>query len=63
MLSCPNCASETKVSRSFDDGKTVSRVRECKRCGFKFRTTELIDSEFISLLNVIAKLYDEEMQE
>lgn len=63
MLACPKCGADTRVLRSFDDERTVVRLRECKRCGNVFMTTEMINAEVISIMEVLAKLHDQQMQE
>lgn len=46
-MNCPKCKhNQLKTTRTqswLDD--EVIRTRECKRCGFPFRTTETIDKE------------------
>lgn len=32
-LVCKKCGSDTKVSRTSEDGGNIVRVRECKECG------------------------------
>lgn len=61
MLYCPKCAGESSVLRSFDDVRTVSRLRRCKRCGYAFTTTEIINVDMQSFVEVHAqKVKDEQ---
>lgn len=50
---CPNCSSkESRVidSRSFDDGASIKRRRECLECGTRFTTFERREEEPIMVL-------------
>ena len=62
MLACPKCGAETRVLRSFDDEKTVVRLRECKRCANSFMTTEMINQEVMAFIEVLARVHAEETQ-
>ncbi|MBI2426915.1 MAG: transcriptional repressor NrdR [Candidatus Kerfeldbacteria bacterium] len=45
-MNCPSCFhNDTKVldSRSFDDGTSIRRRRECEKCGFRFSTYEEVE--------------------
>lgn len=55
MLYCLSCGSETMVKRSFDDERTVTRLRECKRCGFAFTTTEMANAEIMGALELLSR--------
>lgn len=50
---CPNCScKESRVidSRSFDDGASIKRRRECLECGTRFTTFERREEEPIMVL-------------
>lgn len=50
---CPNCScKESRVidSRSFDDGASIKRRRECLECGRRFTTFERREEEPIMVL-------------
>ncbi len=50
---CPNCScKESRVidSRSFDDGASIKRRRECLECGARFTTFERREEEPIMVL-------------
>lgn len=50
---CPNCScKESRVidSRSFDDGASIKRRRECLECGTRFTTFERGEEEPIMVL-------------
>lgn len=50
---CPNCScKESRVidSRSFDDGASIKRRRECLECGTRFTTFERREEEPIMIL-------------
>ena len=50
---CPNCScKESRVidSRSFDDGASIKRRRECRECGTRFTTFERREEEPIMVL-------------
>ena len=50
---CPNCScEESRVidSRSFDDGASIKRRRECLECGTRFTTFERREEEPIMVL-------------
>ena len=50
---CPNCScKESRVidSRSFDDGASIKRRRECLECGTRFTTVERREEEPIMVL-------------
>lgn len=50
---CPNCScKESRVvdSRSFDDGSSIKRRRECLECGTRFTTFERREEEPIMVL-------------
>lgn len=50
---CPNCScKESRVidSRSFDDGVSIKRRRECLECGTRFTTFERREEEPIMVL-------------
>ena len=50
---CPNCScKESRVidSRSFDDGASIKRRRECLECGTRFATFERREEEPIMVL-------------
>ena len=40
-MNCPVCGEKTKVVDSRSDCESVSRVRECLKCGYRFKTIEL----------------------
>lgn len=63
MLLCPKCGRDTAVRTSVDDGRTVTRIRECKRCGNIFKTTEMIDSEMQNFLEIFSQIHKDSMQE
>ena len=47
-MTCPKCFSRTKIydCRS-EDGVTKIRRRECKECGYRFKTIE-IETDLLS---------------
>ena len=50
---CPNCScNDSRVidSRSFDDGASIKRRRECLQCGTRFTTFERREEEPIMVL-------------
>lgn len=50
---CPNCScNDSRVidSRSFDDGTSIKRRRECLQCGTRFTTFERREEEPIMVL-------------
>ncbi len=50
---CPNCScTESRVidSRSFDEGSSIKRRRECSNCGTRFTTFERREEEPIMVL-------------
>lgn len=50
---CPNCScNDSRVidSRSFDDGSSIKRRRECLQCGTRFTTFERREEEPIMVL-------------
>lgn len=50
---CPNCScKESRVidSRSFDDGASIKRRRECLECGTRFTTYERREEEPVMVL-------------
>ncbi len=63
MLVCPKCLADSRVLRSFDDDRTVVRLRECKRCSHHFMTTEMINKDVMAIMEILAKLHKDEMQE
>lgn len=63
MLLCPKCGGDTRVLRSFDDERTVVRLRECKRCSYSFMTTEMINQHIVSFMEVLSRIHQQEEQD
>ena len=41
VMECPRCFGKTVVIKSYMEGEERVRVRECKVCGYVFRTREM----------------------
>lgn len=48
-MRCPKCGGRTKVKDSRIRKEKVTRKRECKRCGAKFKTFERLFGVVVTL--------------
>lgn len=62
MLYCPKCAGETEVRRSFDDVRSISRLRVCKACSYRFTTVERISIDVEKAFTHFLKILPEKVQ-
>lgn len=51
-MECPrkNCHGETSVVATVADHDRIDRTRRCKRCGYKFTTTEIRSAAILRVL-------------
>ena len=44
-MNCPECGGQTRVSNTEinDSGLRIRRFRNCKSCGYRFRTTQTVE--------------------
>ena len=61
-MECPrtNCHGETTVVATVANHDHIDRTRRCKRCGYKFTTTEIRSA---SILRVLERVGGEEQVE
>jgi len=45
-MNCPICGSDTRVINSRLSENIVRRRRQCKSCGYKFWTYEILEAEY-----------------
>ena len=59
-MKCPQCGKESIVLRKQQSGyNTVVRLRLCKHCGFRFRTTEAPSRKDESLTEYLNRIIHE----
>ena len=40
-MTCPKCNEKTKVIESITEDDSITRRRECTKCGYRFNTVEI----------------------
>lgn len=52
MRGCPKCEGSTRVLETRDTGAGTRRRRECRRCGHRFTTYEVLPTTLLSVAKV-----------
>jgi len=60
-MKCPKCGARTQIKKTINKRFKTFRDRQCKKCGFKFETVEMVatDWNYKAVVKNIKKILDD----